>query len=131
MGSKDITLDTHVLLWYVDELLKRRLSPLALRAIREAEKEGIIYIPAIVLMEMLHLVERKRSSISFDRLMMSIEESSNYRIVPIDGTLLKAAIPLKGLEIHDRLILATAMLTGSALVTKDREIKARGVNVLW
>lgn len=131
MAAKDITLDTHALIWYVDKPLKGKLSPIALEAIREAERDGVIYIPAIVLMEVLDLVEKKRSSISFSRLILGIEESASYRIVAIDGTVLKATIPLKGLDIHDRLILATAMLTDSALVSKDREIHAIGVNVVW
>jgi len=131
MGNRDITLDTHALLWYVDESLKGKLSPAALEAIRAAEGEGIIYVPAIAFMEILHLVERKKSSISFGRLMLSIEEGTNYRIIPIDGRLLRAAVPLKGLEIHDRLILATAVFTDSVLISKDRTIAAKGVNVLW
>ena len=56
---------------------------------------------------------------------------SCYRIVAFNTELLRTAIPLKGLEIHDRLILATAILTDSALVSKDRTIKAFGVNVVW
>jgi PIN domain nuclease of toxin-antitoxin system len=130
MASKNITLDTHVLVWYVDEPLKGKLSSAALKAIREAEEGGIIYIPAIALMETLDLVEKKRSSISFDELMISIEESVSYRIVPIDAKLLRATIPLKGLDIHDRLILATAILTDSVLVSRDRDFKTR-LNVVW
>jgi len=130
MASQNITLDTHVLVWYVDEPLKGKLSPAALKVIREAEEEGIIHIPAIALMETLHLVEKKRSSISFDKLMVSIEESASYRMVPIDAELLRAAIPLKGLDIHDRLILATAILTDSVLVSGDRDFKTR-LNVVW
>jgi len=45
--------------------------------------------------------------------------------------LLKIAISLQGLEIHDRLILATAIMTDSILVSKDMTIRAKGVNVIW
>jgi len=46
---------------------------------------------------------------------------------------LEVAIPLKGIEIHDRLILATAMITNSVLVSKDRTLKTRNFNisVVW
>ncbi|UJS17878.1 MAG: hypothetical protein L3J17_02175 [Candidatus Jettenia sp.] len=38
---------------------------------------------------------------------------------------------IRGLEVHDRVILATARLTGSPLVSNDREIHAKGVKVIW
>ncbi len=131
MGSENVTLDTHALLWYVDKPLQWKLSPAASEVIRKAETEGIVYVPAIVLMEILDLVEKKRSSISFERLMLSIEESENYQIIPIDATLLKTRMPLKGLDIHDRLILATAILTDSVVVSKDKAMRAKGINVVW
>jgi len=131
MGRSAITLDTHSLIWYVDELSKKRLSPTALQAIREAEKNATIYVPAIALMEILDLVDRGRISLSFDSMLSFIEEGENYQIVPFDTDLLKVAIPLKGLEMHDRLILATAILTNSVLVSKDRDISAKDVEIVW
>jgi Uncharacterized protein conserved in bacteria len=131
MGSRSVTLDTHALLWYIDEALEQKLSSVASEAIRKAEAEGIVYVPAIALMEMLDLVEKKRSSISFERLMLSIEESESYQIVAIDADLIRATVPLKGLKIHDRLILGTAILTDSVLVSKDKAIRARHPNVVW
>jgi len=46
---------------------------------------------------------------------------------------LRVAMPLKGLELHDRLILATAIMTDSTLVSKDRAMKVRsfGIAVVW
>ena len=131
MGILSITMDTHALLWYIDEPLKYKLSPIALEAIKKAEKDGIIYISAIVLMEMLDLIEKKRSSISFDKLMMMIQKNESYQIVPIDTDILKKTIQLKGLEIHDRLIIATAILTDTVIVCRDRKIRTMGFNVLW
>jgi PIN domain nuclease of toxin-antitoxin system len=65
--------------------------------------------------------------------MLTIHGSENYKIVPFDVDLLEFAIPLKELEIHDRLILATAILTNSVLISKDRMLNARNTNieVLW
>jgi PIN domain nuclease of toxin-antitoxin system len=130
MGSK-ITLDAHSLVWYMDEGLRDRLSSAALEAVREAEKRATIYVPAIILMEIVYLIEKGKVNTSFSVLMSYIERSGSYQIVPIDADLLKVAIPLKGLEIHDRLILATAILTNSVLVSKDRDISAKGVEVVW
>ena len=127
----EITLDTHSLIWYVDKGLNIKLSQKALHTIKEAENTAIIYIPIIVLMELLHLVEKGKANLSFSRLLLTLEESSNYQIIPFDTRLLKIAQTLKGLEVHDRIILATATLTNSPIVTKDKDMIGKGILTIW
>jgi len=131
MGITSIPIDTHSLVWYIHEASNRKLSRRALEIIQEAELYGTIYVSVITLMEIVDLSEKGRISISFTDVASTIEENEAYQIVPFDEELLKVAIPLKGLEIHDRLILATAILTGSVLVCKDRAIRNQGANVVW
>lgn len=127
----EITLDTHAFIWYLDKSLNNKLSPKALKAIKEAEDSYTVYLPIIVLMEVLYLIEKGRVNLSFHKLLLNLEESVNYEIVPFDTRLLKIAETIKGLEVHDRLILATAILTGSPLITNDKEIHAKGIKVVW
>lgn len=127
----ELTLDTHALVWYLDKSLNNKLSQKALKAIQEAEGSYTIYIPIIVLMEILYLVEKGRINLSFPKLLLTLEESMNYRIVSFDTRLLKIAETIKGMEAHDRLIMATALLTGSPLVSNDKEIRAKGIRVIW
>jgi len=127
----EITLDTHAFIWYLDKSLNNKLSPKALKAIKEAEDSYTVYLPIIVLMEVLYLIEKGRVNLSFHKLLLNLEESVNYEIVPFDTRLLKIAETIKGLEVHDRLILATAILTGSPLVSNDKEIHAKGIKVVW
>lgn len=127
----EITLDTHAFIWYLDKSLNNKLSPKALKTIKEAEDSYTVYLPIIVLMEVLYLIEKGRVNLSFHKLLLNLEESVNYEIVPFDTRLLKIAETIKGLEVHDRLILATAILTGSPLITNDKEIHAKGVKVIW
>ncbi|MDO8142099.1 MAG: type II toxin-antitoxin system VapC family toxin [Candidatus Brocadiales bacterium] len=127
----EITLDTHAFIWYLDKSLNNKLSPKALKAIKEAEDSYTVYLPIIVLMEVLYLIEKGRVNLSFHKLLLNLEESVNYEIVPFDTRLLKIAETIKGLEVHDRLILATAILTGSPLVSSDKEIHAKGIKVVW
>lgn len=127
----EITLDTHAFIWYLDKSLNNKLSPKALKAIKEAEDSYTVYLPIIVLMEVLYLVEKGRVNLSFHKLLLNLEESVNYEIVPFDTRLLKIAETIKGLEVHDRLILATAILTGSPLISNDKEIHAKGIKVIW
>lgn len=139
MGSGPITLDTHSLLWYLDKGQNKKLSAPALRAIIAAEEEGLIYVPAIVVMETVRIIEKGRFSLHIgeDRgaqataFLSMIDYHGCYRIVPIDARVLRAAIPLRDLKIHDRLVLATATLTRTPLVTKDRAIAATGANTVW
>lgn len=126
-----VTIDTHALVWSVDGALNYKLSSAAKQAIAEAEKTGIVYVPTIVLLEMLRLVEKGRLSLSFDEFLTGVEQSKNHQIVPFDVRLLRVAMTVQNLELHDRLIVATAILTNSILISKDRAIGASGVNVLW
>lgn len=132
MGVKGITIDTHTLVWYVDKKLKgKNLSKIALEMIREAELQSIIYVSAISLMEILDLVEKERISISFKTVLSAIEKNEAYQVIPVNTELVKLTRSLPRIEIHDRLILATAVLTDSILLSKDREIEHMGLNVIW
>lgn len=126
-----ITVDAHSLIWFLDVDLKYKLSDSALKAIRKAQQESVIYIPIIAIMEIVYLIERGRINTSFDSFMSAIEHNSSFEIIPLDTDLLKIAISLQGLEIHDRLIIATAIMTKSVLVSKDMTIRSRGFNVIW
>jgi PIN domain nuclease of toxin-antitoxin system len=132
MGITRITVDTHTLVWFLDKTLKaKRLSAKALEVIRESEKYGVIYVSAISLMEIVDLSEKGRISVSFQSVLSLIDTNEAYKVIPVNNELVKVAIPLQGLEIHDRLIMATALITDSVLLSKDKEINATGLNVIW
>jgi len=132
MGITRVTVDTHTLVWFLDKTLKaKRLSAKALEVIRESEKHGVIYVSAISLMEIVDLSEKGRISVSFQSVLSLIDTNEAYKVIPVNNELVKVAIPLQGLEIHDRLIMATALITDSVLLSKDKEIRATGLNVIW
>jgi len=60
-----------------------------------------------------------------------IEGSRNYQIIPLDVELVKIAETIKGLEMHDRLIMAVAKMTTTSLVSKDREIRDKQLELIW
>ena len=131
MGITGITIDTHTLVWYIDEASNWKLTKRAINIIDDAEKNSIIYVSAISLMEVIDLAEKGRISISFQKVLSAIKTNDAYIVIPVSDDLINTAISLKGLEIHDRLIVATAIMTNSVLVSKDREIRATGLNVVW
>jgi len=126
-----ITIDTHALIWYIDRDLHPKLSKKALKTVYQAETESTIYIPIIVLMEVLYLYEKGRINLAFKNLLTKIVNSSNYKIIPFDLDILKVVETLEGLEAHDRIILATAQITDTPLVSKDRELRKTNTNVIW
>jgi PIN domain nuclease of toxin-antitoxin system len=131
MGIPGITVDTHTLVWYVDEASNRKLTEKAIQMIDDAEKNSVIYVSTISLMEVIDLSEKGRISISFRKVLSAIDTNEAYKVISVSSELIRTAIPLQGLEIHDRLIVATALMTKSILVSKDREIRATGLNVVW
>lgn len=127
----EITLDTHSLIWYLDKTLSKKLSKKALNTIKKAEKAGTIYIPAIVLVEILYLIEKGRINYNFDNLVNALEGNSSYRILPLDVSIVKELVVLKGLETHDRIILASAKAVNVPLVSKDEVIRKNCESVIW
>jgi PIN domain nuclease of toxin-antitoxin system len=127
----EVTLDTHTLLWYLDESLNNKLSEKAFDAIKKAEERGTIYISVITLVEILYLVEKGRIQQDFNFILKMLEESESYCIVPLDISILLEIESLKNLETHDRIILSTAKATNSTLISKDEVIRNNYQEVLW
>jgi len=127
----EITLDTHSLIWYLDKSLNKKLSTKALSIIKKAEKNGIIYISIIVLMEILYLIEKNRINYDFNDLLILLEKNIAYKIIPLDTLILEEIKLLKRLEIHDRIILATAKITNTSLISKDKVIRNNYKNIIW
>ena len=111
--------------------MSQAITKKAIEVIDNAERNGIIYVPSIVLLEILRLVEKGKYPISFDALVKSIENHARYEVIPLNTDLISILKNIHGLELHDRIIVATAMMTNTILVSKDREIRASDLNVIW
>lgn len=123
--------DTHSLVWYfIDD---PQLSKKALNVFEKTIKDGIIIIPILVLAEIMYISKKGRITISFQDTLNKIDESGNFDIVPLDTNILKIADKLDiDLEMHDRLITATAVSFNAPLITKDRSIiDSKVCNTIW
>ena len=128
-------IDTHVLIWW----LSGRLSHFgrASRSFLEAVDEGraIAVIPTIALVELVDAMQRGRVTLHepLDALMQRLERTtSRYRVVPLDSDVVLRSremfqIPERG----DRLIAATALVHGLPLISRDRDMAAHGLEVIW
>lgn len=131
MNTKQYVTDTHSLVWYFTE--NPRLSRKALKVFEKTEKEGTIIIPAVVLAEMMYIAKKGRITMSFAETVKKIEESENFEITPLDLAILKKADEIDyELEMHDRLIAATALFFDAPILTKDQTIKeSKLCSVIW
>ena len=56
----------------------------------------------------------------------------NTRIVPLTVEILNVMATLSGLELHDRIIVATALVLNAPLITRDGPIRESGlVECIW
>ena len=123
--------DTHSFVWYLT--FNDKLSNKALKAFDSSMDSGIIVIPSIVLAEILYINKKGRIAITFDDTINAIINNKNYEICPLDLEILKIANKIEvSLEMHDKLIAATAILYNAHLISKDSAIrKSDVVKVIW
>lgn len=122
-----VIIDTHTLFWTLAEDTKK-LSPQALQIINESES---LILPSIVLLELLSLLEKKQMISYFDKFIRDIS-NSKYIVMPLDLAVLKNTRLLKNkLELHDRVIVATAKMLNLPLVTKDEQITDVYKRAIW
>ena len=131
-----IVLDTHVLVWWVTNEL-RKLSAPARKAIDQALKGGSIVVSSISAWEIAMLVSGGRLSLNMDvaNWLATIGQIEGVRYVPVDNDIAVASITLPGTfhkDPADRIIVATARKFAATLVTADRRIRAYpDVDTLW
>jgi len=126
------TSDTHSLVWFFTK--SPNLSPAARECFVKSEREeALIIVPTIVLAETLYIKEKRKLIFDYDALIRTLRSSSNYVFYSFDFEVLRKLETLQRIpELHDRIITATALLTSSILITKDRLITESGVvETIW
>lgn len=124
--------DTHSLLWAFTR--PRKLGERARRAFDEiANGESSLLIPVIVLAELIFTIENKPIQADLDEILDAIQNTPNVEFVDFDY---ESAMRLRDLsmipEMHDRMIVATALEYQAVLITLDESITTSGVvDVIW
>lgn len=132
----DYVADTHALIWYL--FAESRVGNQALTVLTDAAAGNTrIYIPAVVIAEMIMVVEKRRiPGITMSQLEIELElmrNSASFEFLPLfPETVIQSrtltAIP----DIFDRLIVADALRLGLPLLTGDSVIHASGlVATIW
>jgi PIN domain nuclease of toxin-antitoxin system len=129
-----ILVDTHVVVWLAFD--QERISRKARTAIDDARKyaDGLA-ISDITLLELATLMRkgRIRLNISLESFLQEVE--SRFVVLPITGRTCARAMGLPTAypkDPADRIIAATALVEGLALMTADRDIRrSRAVQTIW
>lgn len=120
--------DTHPLVWKMSD------DPKLSEKVKRIFSEEYIFIPCIVLFELLYLVEKKKIAADSESFLVLISSSKNYRIEPLCLPIIERSrrIPReKVADPWDRLIAATSMHLSCPLITQDESLKKIGLEVIW
>lgn len=122
MNLPKYSFDTHALVWYFKE--EKILSEKAKLILDGAfSGDSIAFVSPIVLLEAFHLSLKEKKFI-FSKFLRFLGKAK-FIIVPLGEEALKVSFKLsKKINIHDRIVAATAIATNSQLVTKDKVLRS-------
>ncbi len=131
----EVIADTHAVIWHFSN--PAQLSPNAEKALDNAELNGIIYVSAITVIELVYLTEKNKIPTAvLDLLRDALDDSASaFRLMEITRNI---ADELTNIPRHivpdmpDRIIAATTSFLGIPLITRDTEItKLTTIQIIW
>ncbi|MCE9596692.1 MAG: type II toxin-antitoxin system VapC family toxin [Spirochaetia bacterium] len=130
-----ILLDTHAWVWWVSN--PELLSKQTLQILKKGASEKSIVVSCISAWEVAMLVKKGRLKLSQDveEWIRKSERLSFLNFIPIDNAILLKSVSISekiSKDPADRIIVATAVILGAKLVTKDAGLKkAKLVETIW
>jgi PIN domain nuclease of toxin-antitoxin system len=123
--------DTHSFLWYLSDSPK--LSNNARKIFDIADRgKVVIVLPAIVVLECLDVIEKKKVGIKFVNILSKISQASNFTLADVNWGLVLETEKVKGLkDLHDRIIIATARIFDAPIISRDKVIKRHYSKTIW
>jgi len=124
--------DTHTLYWYRRDA--RRLSPAADAVLRLAAAGGArIVVPATVVAEFYYLTEKAGYPVVPSELLDHLSGSREFIFSELGQAQLEKMEEVTGVpEMHDRLIVAEALVHQAPIISRDAALRASGVvQVIW
>ena len=130
-----IILDTCILIH--DALTPAKLTPVAKRAIKQAEGANQLFCCDISLWEIAMLMQKKRLdvNIGIEEFLNTILESRQIQVLAINPEIAAVSVSstdFKHFDPSDRLIAATTIHYNAKLITCDGHLqKVNGLSVIW
>lgn len=123
----NLLLDTHVLLWWLDD--PRRLSPNAATAIQDEGNE--VFVSAAVVWEIMIKKALNKLAVPNDIVDVISQNRFNRLAITIEQALAVEKLPMHHRDPFDRILVAQAMVEGMTLVHRDQEIAKYTVTQMW
>ena len=115
-------------------LEKRKMGSNAKAIFISAEKAEVdLIIPAMVLVELCYLSEKKRIESNLKDFRKYYNKYESITVEPMTEELIEKAFEIDDIpELHDRIIAGTALKVGAKIITNDPMISdSRFVEVIW
>ena len=115
-------------------LEQKRLGIVATSIFLDVEQnQALLIIPAIVLAEILYLSERNRIVATLQDVRNYMDRFSSCQEQPLTFDIIATAESITDIpELHDRLIVATAVYLSAPVITKDAKIShSIHVQTIW
>ena len=125
-----LLLDTHAFLWLVAG--DRRLSPTARRALTAPKAQPLLSLASVWELAIKSRLGRLTLPEPFDTYLAK-KLSTNLRLLSVELSHVVAVerLPFHHQDPFDRLLVAQALSERLPIVTRDREIRKYGVEVVW
>ncbi len=95
-------------------------------------KSNKLIISVISLMEILYLAEKNRIPLNLSNTLEKINSSSIYGIIDLTPEILKVVEKTKFYELHDRLIISTAIWLNIPILSSDNRFdEVNDLEVIW
>ena len=126
-----LLLDTHALLWWVDD--DPQLSTQARNLIGDAENDCYVSLVSAWEMAIKCATGQLKLAVSVQRYYQEHLPANDFQLLPIDlghATLVEP-LPLHHRDPFDRLLIAQAWQEGLTLVSSDTAFDAYGITRVW
>lgn len=129
-----LVLDTHATIWYLE--VSPKLSATVQTAILAALNAGDpVHVSTVTIVELTYLVEKSRFPVAIlDQLLVELRRPNPELLVtPFDLATAEVlrTVPTSIRDMPDRMIVATAVALGLPLATRDQQIQASGIPIIW
>ena len=123
--------DTHAIVWYL--AAPRKLGAAARRAFEAADAgRALCCVPAIALVEIAMLRERGRIAVGVGEVLRALGGRPGYVVLALDAVQALEFAGLVGVrDPMDRMVLAAARATKSAVMSVDDALDGFGVERVW